>query len=160
MIPWIFSKMPLVPLAKHSVIFSNSTLLSMIFFFSSVPQRKILSRWKKRKKKHLPPTPSVPTLWQLLKANRIAMLQYADPITGSTLAINFQLKITIMPITCINNHIISIFCHQTIIVITPQFMECFARGMCTQSHSHFPLLSFKLPISFCARSLQMKIQHT
>lgn len=90
--------------------------------------------------KHLPPTLTVPTLQQLFGANRFAMLQYTDPITGSTLAINFQLKITIMPITCTHNHIISIFCHYTVIVITPQYTECFARGICTQSHSHFPSL--------------------
>lgn len=44
-------------------------------------------------------------------------------LLGSPLAINFWLKITIMPITCTLNHIISIFCHYTVIVITSMFHE-------------------------------------
>lgn len=44
-------------------------------------------------------------------------------LLGSPLAINFWLKITIMPITCTLNHIISIFCHYTVIVITSVFHE-------------------------------------
>lgn len=44
-------------------------------------------------------------------------------LLGSPLAINFWLKITIMPITWTLNHIISIFCHYTVIVITSMFHE-------------------------------------
>lgn len=105
--------------------------------------------------KHLPPTLTVPTLQQLLGANRFAKLQYAYPITGSTLAINFQLKITIMPITCTQNHIISMLCHYTIIVITPRYMDCFARRVCTQRTFSFSF-TYKLPISFPTKSIEKK----
>lgn len=87
--------------------------------------------------KHSPPTRSVLTLHKLLGANRFAMLPFTDPITESPLAINFQLKITIMPITCILNHIISVLCHYTIIVITPMFLDCHARGTSVHSSSDF-----------------------